>query len=320
MTIDKKIIVVFGATGKQGGGVAQTLLHDPVALAKFQVHAVTRDPSKPAALALAEQGAELVKADLEDKDSLRLALKNAYGVFVLTNFMESFDAAAETRQGKNIADIVKELDVKHLVWSSLPHVSKLSNNKFTNVVHFDGKAYVDEYIRSLSIPYTIVHVAIYTSVVWESLAPLPTTPPSYGLFFPQPGSLQTTIPLIDPSLDLGKFVKGILLNPEASLGKQYNVGERFYTVEEIVGVAKKFGVEIVFQAVDKDTYKAGLASKGMPDFFQEDLAQMIQFLAEYGFYGGGGIDDAKKLLTDPLTTLEESFKANADFAALKKAQ
>ncbi|PWY82132.1 nmrA family transcriptional regulator [Aspergillus heteromorphus CBS 117.55] len=319
MTTDTKILVVFGATGKQGGSVAQTMLKDPVASAQFTIRAVTRDPSKPAALALAQQGAEIVKADMEDKDSLRLAFSNAYAVYALTNFMESFDAAAETRQGKNVADVAKELDVKHLVWSSLPHVSKLSNNKFTGVVHFDGKAYVDEYIRSLSIPYTIIHVAVYTSVVCEQLALLPTTPPSYGLFFPEPATVNTNIPLIDPSADLGKFVKGILLNPEASLGQQFNIGEKFYTVQEIIDAAKNLGVEISFKTLDRDIYKAGLAEQALPEFFQEDMTQMVQFLSEYGFFGGAGIEEAKKFLTGPLVTLEESLKSNPSFAALQKA-
>lgn len=56
----KKIITVFGATGNQGGSVATKFLQDTVLKEQWTVRAVTRDVSKPAAKALAEQGAEVV--------------------------------------------------------------------------------------------------------------------------------------------------------------------------------------------------------------------------------------------------------------------
>lgn len=57
-----KIVVVFGATGKQGGSVAKAILNDPVTSKQFKVRAITRDPAKPEAKALIELGAEIVKA------------------------------------------------------------------------------------------------------------------------------------------------------------------------------------------------------------------------------------------------------------------
>lgn len=58
---EKKVVVVFGATGAQGGSVVQALLHDLVASQQFHVRAITRDPSTPASIALIEDGAEVVK-------------------------------------------------------------------------------------------------------------------------------------------------------------------------------------------------------------------------------------------------------------------
>ena len=66
----KKILVVFGATGNQGGSVVKVILGDPVAAEQFHIRAITRDPSKPAAAALAEKGVAVVTVCPLDVESL----------------------------------------------------------------------------------------------------------------------------------------------------------------------------------------------------------------------------------------------------------
>lgn len=80
----KKVIVVFGATGAQGGGLAKAILND--AASDFSVRAVTRDPSSDKAKELERMGAELVKADVDDEESMQKALEGAYGAYFVTFF------------------------------------------------------------------------------------------------------------------------------------------------------------------------------------------------------------------------------------------
>jgi uncharacterized protein YbjT (DUF2867 family) len=47
------------------------------------------------------------QADLDDKISLRAVLKDAYGVYLVTNMIEHMDPARETRHGINVADVCK---------------------------------------------------------------------------------------------------------------------------------------------------------------------------------------------------------------------
>ena len=61
---------------------------------------------------------EVVKASLDDPESLRSALKGVYGVFGVTNFWEH-GGEAEIRQGKALVDAAKVNGVKHFVWSTL---------------------------------------------------------------------------------------------------------------------------------------------------------------------------------------------------------
>ena len=114
---DTKTIAVVGATGAQGGGVARAILADPGG--GFAVRAITRDPTKEAAQALAAAGAEVVQADLDDEASLTAAFEGAYGAFCITNFWEHFSAEKEIEQAGNLARAAAAAGIKHAIWSTL---------------------------------------------------------------------------------------------------------------------------------------------------------------------------------------------------------
>ncbi len=59
-TAARKILVVFGATGAQGGSVAKAILSDPALKSTWTVRGVTRDVTKSSAKALEALGAETV--------------------------------------------------------------------------------------------------------------------------------------------------------------------------------------------------------------------------------------------------------------------
>src|SRR6266480_2833817 len=120
---DKKIIAVLGSTGSQGGGLVHAILDDPNG--GFAARAITRDPSKDKAKALAAKGAEVVKGDLDDVESLKKAFAGAYAVYGVTNFWEHFSGEKEKQQAKNIADAAKAAGVKHVIWSTLEDTRKL---------------------------------------------------------------------------------------------------------------------------------------------------------------------------------------------------
>ena len=104
---EKKILVVFGTTGNQGGSVVNSILSDPKTASEFKIRGITRDPSKPNAQALTARGVECVAADINSKDQMKSALHGAYAVFAVTNYWEKMDAELEMKQGRDIADIAK---------------------------------------------------------------------------------------------------------------------------------------------------------------------------------------------------------------------
>jgi uncharacterized protein YbjT (DUF2867 family) len=107
----QRVILVTGATGKQGGAVFHHLQERG-----FSVRILTRNPEKPAARALVGRGVDVIQGDLNDAASLTRALDEVYGVYSVQD--STGGAEAEIRQGINLADAANRSGVSHLVYSS----------------------------------------------------------------------------------------------------------------------------------------------------------------------------------------------------------
>jgi uncharacterized protein YbjT (DUF2867 family) len=142
---DGRIVLITGATGKQGGAVAHHL-----AGKGFAVRAMTRKPESGAAQALAAAGAEVVKGDLDDAASLEAALRDAWGVFAVQNTWEA-GVEGEEEQGKRLAEVARKSGVQHYVYTSVG-----SAHRQTGIPHFDNKWRIEETVRGLGFPSTVI--------------------------------------------------------------------------------------------------------------------------------------------------------------------
>ena len=147
---ERGAVLVTGATGRQGGAATEHLLR-----AGFPVRALVRDPQKRRARDLAEKGAELVRGDLDDPASLESALGGVYGVFSVQNFFQA-GYEGEIRQGALLADVAKAAGVSHFVYSTVG-----SAHRETGISHFESKRRVEEHVRALGIPYTILRPVFF---------------------------------------------------------------------------------------------------------------------------------------------------------------
>src|ERR687886_1921535 len=145
MVADYRKILVTGATGQQGGSLARLLLQK-----KHKIYALTRNAQSPAAQDLRQKGANILKGDLDDSDSLKHAVKDVESVFLMGTPFED-GTEGETRRGKLMADIAKAKGIEHLVYSSVANA-----DKNTGIPHFESKYKVERYIKNLGIPYTII--------------------------------------------------------------------------------------------------------------------------------------------------------------------
>ena len=145
MSNAEKLVLITGATGRQGGAVLRHML-----AGGWKLRALTRNPESAAARELARRGVQVVAGDLEDSASVESAARGAYGVYSVQDFW-SVGARREVLQGKNAADAAKKAGVEHLVYSSVGGAERNSG-----IDHWESKWAVEQHIRKLGLPATIV--------------------------------------------------------------------------------------------------------------------------------------------------------------------
>jgi len=277
---EKKIITIIGATGTQGGGLANAILSDQNS--EFSVRAVTRNPNSDNAVALANAGAEVIKADLDDVDSLRKAFEGSYGAFCITNFWEHFSPEKEIKQAKNMAEAAKYCGVKHTIWSSLDDTRKLvplEDDRMPTLMgnykvpHFDAKGEADKFFLNDGPPSTVVYTVFY----WDNMIYFGLGP-KRG----EDGKLFISYPMADKKLpgiaaeDIGKAVYGVFKSGDQFIGKTIGIaGEQLTCKEMASALSSTLGEEVLYHDVEPDTYR----SWGFQG--ADDLGNMFQYKRDF---------------------------------------
>lgn len=259
--MDKKTIVVCGATGNQGGSVVQGLLND----SRWNVVALSRDPSSERAQAIKNKGVGVRKADLLDLASLRQAFANAYGVFGVTQpwspDYKKINVQAEIKQGQNIVDACAHEGIKHLVLSSVIDVGSVYKG---GVAHADSKILVQRYAEEKGIPHTMIKLSQFMDNI--------------GLpFFPvKKGSVRgfvdanAKVPYI-ACRDIGIFTAMAFARPEDYIGKGLNLVGDFVSGEELALTLSKLrgGEPFKYTAIPKLLMWTLAKTRLMPKEFWE---------------------------------------------------
>ena len=301
---DKKIIAVVGATGTQGGGLCRAILADPNG--GFSVRAITRDPNKDKAKALAAKGAEVVKADLDDAASLTKAFTGVHGAYCVTNFWEHFSAEKEKTQAKNMAGTAKTAELKHVIWSTLEDTRKLMQpgdkrmptlQEKYRVPHFDAKAEANAYFSGLPVTYLV------TSFYWDNLymfglAPKKGDDGVYSWTFPMGNAKLAGI----AAEDIGKCAYGIFKAGQQYIGKTVGIVGENLTIGEIgEKLSRGLGIgPVKYNAVDADVYR-GFGFQGA-----DEMGNMFQVYRDFEKeVVGARIPDVARSLNPELLTFDQ---------------
>ena len=308
---ENKVIAVVGATGAQGGGLVRAILNDPSG--GFAARAITRKPDSDKARALADQGVEVVAADLDDVASLNRAFAGAYGAFCVTNFWEHFSAEKELIQARNQAQAAKNTGLRHVIWSTLedtrnflpisdPRMPVLQGKY--HVPHFDAKGEGNRAFDELGVPVTHLNTSFY----WDNLI-------YFGLG-PKPGPdgvLGITYPMGDKKLpgiaaeDIGKCALGIFKRGGELIGRTVGIAGGHPTVAQMAAsLSRALDREVRYHAVPPEVYR-GFGFPGA-----DEMGNMFQFKADFETEYCHARDlDFSRTLNPELQTFDDWLDRNA---------
>jgi uncharacterized protein YbjT (DUF2867 family) len=253
MVANQRKILVTGATGQQGGSLARLLLQK-----KHKVYALTRNTQSSAAQDLRNKGANIVKGDLDDSDSLEHAVRDVESIFLMGTPFED-GTEGETRRGKLMADIAKENKVEHLVYSSVANA-----DKNTGIPHFESKYKIEQHIKNLGIPYTIIGPTFFME----------------NLLGPGLEQGQLALPLSPSTIlqqsaleNIAEFSSLVLEHHKPFLGKRIDIASDEVTGEQAANILSNvLGYKIKYVPIPlEQVYQAN-----------EDMARMYEWYGRVG--------------------------------------
>jgi len=276
-----KIILVTGATGKQGGATARNLIK-----AGAKVRALTRKPDSNSASTLRTLGIDVVKGNLNDIKSLDQAMQGVYGVFSMTNFWEFGTGKKEVIQNKNLTDIAQKYNVQHYVLAS---IARCDDNP--NLAHFVTKNECEKYIQSSGLPYTFLRAVYFM----DNLNPNEQGATFHWAVLPDILGTKTTLQMISTA-DIGWFAANSFIHPEQYLNKILDIAGDEVTYPQLLAAYKK-----VYNA---DPKKSNLMKFMLMNMMPE-IKKMMNWYREPRFKA-----DIKHLRTihPTLTRIEDYFR------------
>lgn len=221
-----RVLLITGATGSQGRATLREFLRQK---GDWNLHALVRDPKADRAQVLARQGVTLVKGDLDDEGSLRAALRGVHRVQSVQTPM-GHGPEGEERQGKRLATLAAEAGVRHFVYSSVAGVVRNSG-----VPHFESKWRIEEHIRALGLPATILRPVVsmdnFSTLVFRTLM---------LSMFRRDVDRRRAIQLVDTT-DLGWFAAEAFDRPQDWIGRSVEIAGDELTWPEMVRALRGSG-------------------------------------------------------------------------------
>lgn len=231
-------VLVTGATGRQGGATARTLL-----AAGIPVRALVRDPSTQRAKEIEALGAELVTGDLHDRDSIVEAATGARAVFSVqmpAYTPGGFDFDGEVVQGTNLVEGAKAAGVPQFVHTSVSGAGQhteepgWAEGRWAVEPALSAKSAVQDQVRAAGFPH------------WTLLKPgtfMENFHPAMAYMFPrgvEGGLVSVLHPHTRLSLvavkDIGTAAAAAVMTPERFDGVELELASDYLSMEQIAEV------------------------------------------------------------------------------------
>ncbi|RQR24607.1 NmrA/HSCARG family protein [Burkholderia sp. Bp9142] len=219
-----KTVVVLGATGRQGGAVARVL----AAEGQWQVRTISRNPDSEVARRLASSGIDVVLGNMDDPTTLLAAFRDVYGVYSMQGTDQGMET--EVKRGIAVANAALASGVEHFIYASVGGA-----DRGTGVLHFESKWRIEEHVRRIGLPATIIRPVFFM----DNFIRLPMRLVLMALmrsYVPRAKPLQMIA--VD---DIGKWVARAFSNPEYFVGRVDEIAGDELTSGEIVAAFRDHG-------------------------------------------------------------------------------
>ncbi|KAB8332093.1 NmrA/HSCARG family protein [Scytonema tolypothrichoides VB-61278] len=255
-------VLVYGATGVQGGSVVRQLLQH-----RHQVRVVVRDPGK--AQALGQSGAEVVVGDLKDPVSLKTASEGIDAVFLVLPLEFS---TAVVEYGRNAIDAAKAAGVNHIVFNT----SVVVANASTNVKALDLKREVQRYLQQSGLSNIILRPTFYMenlAAPWSA----PTIVQQGTVAYPMTSDFKASWISV---ADVAALAVEALKRPDLS-GSIFNIGgPEVLTGHEIAQqFASVFGRAVNYYPIPLDQFEQQM-NAGMGEPIGTEIAALYRWFVE----------------------------------------
>ena len=300
---NKTVIAVTMATSRQGIGVVKELSKTN----QYQIRAITRNTNSSKALELGRlNNVELFKGDLMDPDSLNKAFDGVEVIFGNTTptkgwkpLRGSIVRSYELEQGYNLINQVKNAyekgNLSHFIFSSISKAKDpLKNDPAPG--HFTSKWDIEEYIdkKELKQITTVLRPVSYFENFENKL---PGYTISKEIF---PGIVHNNFKWQTIAVeDIGKWVRGILSNPEKYKNQAINIAGEELTGHEMAKTLQKI--------VSSEGYKTNyvMIPRVAIKLLEYDIGVMADWIERTGY----GADMKKlKVIQNELNIVPTSLK------------
>jgi uncharacterized protein YbjT (DUF2867 family) len=272
---EPEMILVGGATGRQGNAVVDQLLERG-----YRVRALTRKPASKKALALQAKGVEVVQGSYADSDTLLAAMQGVKRMFFYSGF--SMNEAAE---GENVIAVAKKSGITQLVYSSGAAADP------ENGIPGAAKMQVELDLVNSGVPYTVFRPVAFM----ENFDRQEKRFATQGIADSRdPERILHFIAIAD----IGFLVGEAFDDPDRWLNQAINVASDKMTVAEYVDTfSTVMGQTIVYHQLPLDEYLAS---------FPKPLRPLFRWYDEAGYEAD--VEDLRAEYPE-LTTLDEYLRA-----------
>jgi uncharacterized protein YbjT (DUF2867 family) len=232
--MSKLKVLVTGATGTQGGGVARLLLRGG-----HHVRALTRNPASAAATALRELGAEVVAGNFDDPPSLVAAARGMDTAFAMsTPYVAGPDA--ERTEALTLIQALKTARVGRIVYASVSDADRK-----TGIPHFESKVPAEEAVKASGAAWSIVAPVFFM----ENLTGPWWLPALQSGTWSMPMPADRKLQMI-AAADLAKFTARVIEQPETFNGRRINLASDEVSPSEVTAtIARVAGRPLTYRGI-----------------------------------------------------------------------